>query len=187
MASASRRSPSGVDVPCGLMRSISSRGTPWRSRAISMARRDAVALLDGLDEVPGIGGVAVAHDLGVDACAARLGELEVLDDRGRRRPRPARSRRGSGRRAARCPRAAGPRAACPCRACWRSRCSRPRRAASPWRRRWRPRSRRGGCPRPPRRCCACPSSRPSRCTCWGPWRRARWRSGRTRCRAACWR
>ena len=38
-ACASRRSPSGVDVPWGLIRSISSRGTPWRSRAISMARR----------------------------------------------------------------------------------------------------------------------------------------------------
>ena len=38
MASASRLSPSGVDVPCGLMRSTSSAGTPRRSSAISIAR-----------------------------------------------------------------------------------------------------------------------------------------------------
>ena len=40
MASASRLSPSGVDVPCGLMRSTSSAGTPRRSRAICMARAE---------------------------------------------------------------------------------------------------------------------------------------------------
>ena len=40
IASASRLSPSGVDVPCGLMRSTSSAGTPRRSSAICIARGD---------------------------------------------------------------------------------------------------------------------------------------------------
>ena len=40
IASASRLSPSGVDVPCGLIRSISSAGTPRRSSAIFIARED---------------------------------------------------------------------------------------------------------------------------------------------------
>ena len=40
IASASRLSPSGVDVPCGLIRSTSSAGTPRRSRAICIARAD---------------------------------------------------------------------------------------------------------------------------------------------------
>ena len=40
IASASRLSPSGVDVPCGLIRSTSSAGTPRRSRAICIARAE---------------------------------------------------------------------------------------------------------------------------------------------------
>ena len=38
MASASRLSPSGVEVPCGLIKSTSSAGTPRRSSAACMAR-----------------------------------------------------------------------------------------------------------------------------------------------------
>src|SRR3972149_4170935 len=40
IASDSRASPTGVEVPCGLIRSTSSAGTPRRSRAIFMARAD---------------------------------------------------------------------------------------------------------------------------------------------------
>ena len=40
IASASRLSPSGVEVPWGLMRSTSSAGTPRRSRAICIARAE---------------------------------------------------------------------------------------------------------------------------------------------------
>ena len=40
IASASRLSPSGVDVPCGLIRSTSSAGTPRRSSAIFIARAE---------------------------------------------------------------------------------------------------------------------------------------------------
>ena len=39
----------------------------------------AVALLDRLDEVPRVAGGAEADDLGVDARAARLGHLQVLE------------------------------------------------------------------------------------------------------------
>ena len=42
IASASRLSPSGVDVPCGLIRSTSSAGTPRRSSAIFIARAEPV-------------------------------------------------------------------------------------------------------------------------------------------------
>ena len=40
IASVSRLSPSGVDVPCGLIRSTSSAGTPRRSSAIFIARAE---------------------------------------------------------------------------------------------------------------------------------------------------
>ena len=40
IASASRLSPSGVEVPWGLMTSTSSAGTPRRSRAIFIARAE---------------------------------------------------------------------------------------------------------------------------------------------------
>ena len=40
IASVSRLSPSGVEVPCGLMRSTSSAGTPRRSSAIFIARAE---------------------------------------------------------------------------------------------------------------------------------------------------
>ena len=42
IASASRLSPSGVDVPCGLIRSTSSAGTPRRSSAIFIARAEPI-------------------------------------------------------------------------------------------------------------------------------------------------
>ena len=84
IASASRLSPSGVDVPCGLIRSTSSAGTPRRSRAIFIARAEPGAALDRLDHVPAVGGRAVADDLGVDLRAARLGQLEVLEEQRRR-------------------------------------------------------------------------------------------------------
>jgi hypothetical protein len=42
IASASRLSPSGVEVPCGLIRSTSSAGTPRRSSAIFMARAEPI-------------------------------------------------------------------------------------------------------------------------------------------------
>ena len=79
IASASRLSPSGVDVPCGLMRSTSSAGTPRRSSAIFIARAEPIAGVDRLDHVPAVGRGAVADDLGVDPRAARLGQLEVLE------------------------------------------------------------------------------------------------------------
>ncbi len=42
MASASRASPTGVDVPWGLIMSTSSAGTPRRSRAIFIARAEPI-------------------------------------------------------------------------------------------------------------------------------------------------
>ena len=42
IASASRASPTGVDVPWGLMTSTSSAGTPRRSSAIFIARAEPV-------------------------------------------------------------------------------------------------------------------------------------------------
>src|SRR4030095_4232622 len=101
IASASRLSPSGVDVPCGLIRSTSSAGTPRRSRAIRMALADpmprsigwimspaaagpavcavadAVPRLVGVILPPAGGGGAVADDLGVDPRPASLGQLQV--------------------------------------------------------------------------------------------------------------
>src|SRR4029078_118833 len=47
IASASRLSPSGVDVPWGLIMSTSSAGTPRRSRAIFIARAEPVPFAIG--------------------------------------------------------------------------------------------------------------------------------------------
>ena len=117
IASASRLSPSGVEVPWGLIRSTSSAGTPRRSRAIFIARAEPIPPVDRLDHVPAVGRRAVADDLGVDLRAARLRQLEVLEEQRRRRPRRGRTRRGSCRTAARRSGAARRAAACPSRAC----------------------------------------------------------------------
>ena len=126
--------PSGVDVPCGLIRSTSLAGTLWRSSAWIHRATRAVALVDRLDEVPRVGRRAVADDLGVDLRAARLGVLEVLEHQ----RAGALAEHEAVARLVERPRdrleSLALAAACPCRACSRSRCRPSRGAGSRWRR-----------------------------------------------------
>ena len=92
-----RRGAVGVDV----VDVVRARARRRRSARCDRAR-GAVALGLGRGQVVGVGGRAVAADLAEDRRAARLGRLARPRARARPRPRPSRSRRGGGRRAARC-------------------------------------------------------------------------------------
>src|SRR4051795_8288053 len=93
IASASRWSPSGVEVPCGLIRSTSSAGTPRRSSAIRIVRAEPAPASTGWaqshpagpapprrDHAPPVARRAVADHLGVDPRTACLGRVEVLEE-----------------------------------------------------------------------------------------------------------